>query len=213
MICAWQPVLSNALNRSSTTDARTSSSRAAELVTHVSPANSASTAPLGQGCVEHCHRRGGLGAGEPVSFGGETLEPDRIDVVDLGAQHVARRLADEDRRRCTRQALRLQSAPQVRHVRVERAGRPCRRLIAPYVVDQPLGRHDHVDVQHQQRQHRSLSRTTEIDRHTVVAGGHERTEQAKAHQRSVTPSAYQLVPQCTKTPPSIHQEQRKTINS
>jgi hypothetical protein len=139
------------------------------------------TSPQGERLVEDGHRGGRIVADESMPVSREALEPEEVDIVALRAKQVPGRLADEDRRRCTGQTVRLEGASQVRDVRVERPGGPCRRFIAPHVVDQPLSRDHPVDLQHQQRQHRPLARRAEIDRGAVVAGRHERTEQAKAH--------------------------------
>ncbi len=146
--------------------------------------------PQRERLVKDRHRRRRITPGEPVPLSCETLEHHRVDIVAPGAQHVPGRLADKDRRRRTRQAFRLESTSQIRHIHVQRPRRPSRRLIPPHVVNQTLSRHHPIDLQQQQRQHRSLTRLTEIDRRSVVTGRHKRAEQTKAHPRSLTAQKY-----------------------
>ncbi len=94
--------------------------------------------PQGEGVVERLDRRAGVAAcqrRDPHRH--EILELGGIDVASVGQQGIARRLGDEQAGRFAGLAVRLEGAPQVGDVGLQRGLGVRRRVLAPDEVLEP----------------------------------------------------------------------------
>jgi hypothetical protein len=92
-------------------------------------------------------------------FAEQLLEPSEVELVGLDRQHVARRLCE--------QYLRPKHLPELGDRVLERGSRRSRRLLAPHLVDQPLGRDRLVCPQEQEGEHGALISAADRDRNAL----------------------------------------------
>ena len=91
----------------------------------------------------------------------ELLEPIQVDLIGVEPDEVAGTLSDEDL------ARRAEQLAQLRHVDLDRVGGRRRRLLAPELVDQAIGRDDLIRVEDQDDEQRSPLRAAELERPPV----------------------------------------------
>jgi hypothetical protein len=104
-----------------------------------------------------------------VAVGGPGLEQAGIELRRFEAEHVPRRLGDQDLGGRARRPERLEDAPEPGDVDLEGADGPGRRLIPPQEVDEAVEGHDSVDLDEQDRQHCPLLWAAEIEDLTRTA--------------------------------------------
>ncbi|CDP87739.1 hypothetical protein BN975_03559 [Mycolicibacterium farcinogenes] len=92
------------------------------------------------------------------------LELPGVDGVDRQSQAIAGRGTDQDAGRGPPLPARLQPAPQMRHIDLQRRQRLGWRLALPEIVDEPVDRHGVAVRDHQPRQQCPLQPGTEIHR-------------------------------------------------
>jgi hypothetical protein len=115
------------------------------------------------------------------SFCDETLEAAQVDRIGISTEHVSPRLGDNN--------VLAEALAQPRNVVVERGGCVRRLLIAPQLVDQPVGANDLVRLEHEQRKHGAALRAPQVEGPTISLHL-ERPEYSKFHLAlTVTPSS------------------------
>ena len=82
--------------------------------------------------------------GRPAGLGDQPLEPGRVHLAGVGLQHVPGRAGDHQPG-----PGRPQGPAQGRHPALEGVGRVPRGVVAPQVLDQPVGRHHPAGVDQQ----------------------------------------------------------------
>lgn len=70
---------------------------------------------------------------------GEALETHRVDPVGVDGKQVSRLTGEQNLAHLAPSSIRLDSAPQVRHVRLERVGRRLRWLCTPEHLEEAIG--------------------------------------------------------------------------
>ena len=102
------------------------------------------------------------------------LEPGRVDLPRVGAQHVTGRARD--------QHVLAEQPAQLGNRVVERRARRARRLVAPELVDDAIGRDDVVRPDEQRREERALPLAGDLDE-LAVALDLERPQDAEFDHR------------------------------
>ena len=112
-------------------------------------------APQAQGLIEVARRRGGIARGQRrVAFGGELLEPQRVQFAGRYPQQVAGRPGHQP----AGLAGRAERLAQLRQADLQAVGGPIGRLAGPQLLDQPVGGDDLVGVRQQHGQDRPGAR-------------------------------------------------------
>jgi hypothetical protein len=137
-------------------------------------------APLGQRGAELPGSGVRVARGQgAAAVGGEALEALAVELARLQADAVAALLRLQD---AVALPVRCQRAAQPADVHLQALGRGRRGLLAPQLVDQPLGGQPFVGVQQQEGEHRALLGTPQGQRLSLVARL-ERSEDAEVHGR------------------------------
>ena len=101
-------------------------------------------APEAERLLQQPGRPRPLGGRGGQGLGGQPLEPGRVDLPGAGLQEIARRPGGHHPR-----PGRPKGPAQGRHPALEGVGRVPRRVVAPEVLDQPVGRHHPAGVDDQ----------------------------------------------------------------
>jgi hypothetical protein len=104
------------------------------------------------------------GGEQALTLLGLHLEPTSVDLLRGDLEDVSRRTAQEDSRWLAGGSRRLEGAPQVRDVGLQRAHRTWRRSLAPDVVDQAIDRHHAVGAQQEDGQDGALPWPADVRR-------------------------------------------------
>jgi hypothetical protein len=132
---------------------------------------------------------------ERTALPGQLDEPDSVDVLGRHHQRPPGRTSQDPRSRPVRRLLPWlifwlsvgDRAAQTRDVRLQRQRRPCRRLIVPELIDQPVQRHRAVHLEGQQSEHRPLLAAPQPQPNAVQIG-RNRSEKPHPHPRSMRPA-------------------------
>ena len=113
----------------------------------------------------------------------------RVDGVWVDGQPVRRADRLKDRRRRAPGPARLERCTQPRDVAMDDGRRRRRRMLAPKLVDQPLGGHRVAGVQHEDREQRPGAAGRKLDAPTAVDDGC-RAEDPEVHHAPTGQPAY-----------------------
>lgn len=134
-------------------------------------------APEGEGLAQHVGRRIGISGGErPLARFDELLEPIQIEPARLDAEQVAASVGDEV---CVRPAI-VEYAAELQDVVLNDLRGRRRRLLAPELVDDPVGRERLVAMEEEQGEQGALLAAPKRDLPFTLANG-ERAENAEVH--------------------------------
>ena len=173
MTSPCRPSSRSASIRSSSATSRSSSSRRISGCANASNVNSASAGPRQSSSARTSNslRSPGRARGRRAT----ALEPVRVDLLGRDAEHVAGRARLED--------VRAELPAQARDRVLERGRRGSRRLPAPELVDEPVGRHDAAGLQDEKGHERPLPVTAKRDR-AAVALDLERAQDAELQRHA-----------------------------
>ena len=90
----------------------------------------------------------------------QSLEAAQIELIRVDLEHIAGRFPH--------QRLSADQSAQLSHDVLERSPDRLRRLLAPHLVDDAVGRHDRADVEQQEREHCPLPLSAEGERPRLV---------------------------------------------
>jgi hypothetical protein len=141
------------------------------------------------------HRRGGVPGGEQRPAARNQIgEPQRVDVVAVRRQRVARPAPQDVAPGRAARAVRLEGAAQMDQVDQQRTAGARRAVAVPQRLDDAIGTHDVRRVRREDGQQKALLGPRHRHRITGVASDLQRSEDRDAHPPTLVPPGTEETP-------------------